>query len=308
MSAVAGLVPAPRSARYRISMVVLFGALPLIGLAVAVPAAWGWGLGWRDVGIAAVMYTICIFGIGVGFHRLFTHRAFKASRPLRIALAVAGSLAMESPLTSWVSEHRRHHKYADREGDPHSPWRYGEDWKGLAKGLIFAQVGWFIVGAERADPRHYAPDILGDRDLRHFSMRTYAAFGAVSMLLPPLAGGLLSWSWHGALTAFVWGSLVRYALVHHVTWLVNSICHTFGDREFATSDRAGNVRWVALLTFGEGWHNYHHADPTAARHGVLKGQWDASARLIWLFEKFGWAFDVRWPDQQRVSAKRSAAR
>jgi stearoyl-CoA desaturase (Delta-9 desaturase) len=126
------------------------------------------------------------------------------------------------------------------------------------------------------------------------------------VLLPALIGGLWSMSWRGALTAFVWGSLVRVALIHHVTWSVNSVCHVAGERPFRTAggDLATNFWPLAILSFGESWHNLHHADPTCARHGVDRGQLDASARLIWVFEKLGWATGVKWPDTVRLNAKR----
>ncbi|MDX6208161.1 MAG: hypothetical protein QOE24_552, partial [Frankiales bacterium] len=129
---------------------------------------------------------------------------------------------------------------------------------------------------------------------------------AVSLITPAIAGGLLTWSWQGAVTAFFWGSLVRVALLHHVTWSINSICHTVGDRPFVSRDKSANVWWLAIASMGESWHNLHHADPTSARHGVLRGQVDSSARLISLFELFGWVYEVRWPSRERIAAKRAA--
>jgi stearoyl-CoA desaturase (Delta-9 desaturase) len=284
-------------------VLVLFIGVPFLALVAAVPVAWGWGLGWRDVAIAALMYVVSGHGITVGFHRHFTHGSFKANRPLKIALAVAGSLAIEGPVIRWVADHRRHHAFSDREGDPHSPWRYGETVPALAKGLLFAHMGW-MFDIEQTNPRRYTPDLLKDRDIGRIS-RLFPAFVAASLLLPALLGGLLTWSWQGALTAFFWGSLVRVALLHHVTWSINSICHALGEHPFASRDRSGNVWWLALLSMGESWHNLHHADPTCARHGVLRGQIDSSARMIWIFEKLGWASQVRWPRADRLAAKRA---
>jgi stearoyl-CoA desaturase (Delta-9 desaturase) len=265
--------------------------------------AWGWGLGPVDVALALLMYVISGLGITVGFHRYFTHGSFRANRGLKIALALAGSLAIEGPVIRWVADHRRHHAFSDREGDPHSPWRYGETLGALTKGLWHAHTGW-LFDREQTNPRKYAPDLLRDPDVDRVS-RAFPALVAVSMLLPPLLGGLLTWSWQGALSAFFWASLVRVALLHHVTWSINSICHALGNRPFASRDRSGNVWWLAVASFGESWHNLHHADPTCARHGVLKGQVDISARTIWLFERLGWATQVRWPKADRLAARRA---
>jgi stearoyl-CoA desaturase (delta-9 desaturase) len=283
----------------------LFIGIPFLALLAAIPVAWGWGLGWRDIVIAVVMYAIAGHGVTVGFHRHFTHGSFKAKRGLRIALAVAGSLAIEGPVIRWVADHRRHHAFSDREGDPHSPWRYGETIPALAKGLWWAHTGW-LFDVEQTPRTKYAPDLLADEDIRKVD-RAFPALVVVSLLLPPLIGGLWSMSWQGALTAFFWGSLVRVALLHHVTWSINSICHTIGERPFKSRDKSGNVWWLALLSMGESWHNLHHADPTCARHGVEKGQIDSSARIIWLFEKLGWAYDIRWPVAKRLDARRVAA-
>jgi stearoyl-CoA desaturase (Delta-9 desaturase) len=284
-------------------VLALFIAVPFLALVAAIPVAWGWGLGWRDLAIAAVLYAVSGHGVTVGFHRYFTHGSFKANRPLKIALAVAGSLAIEGPVIRWVADHRRHHAFSDREGDPHSPWRYGESVPALAKGLLFAHIGW-LFDVEQTNPRRYAPDLLKDPDVVRVS-RLFPALVATSLLLPALLGGLLSWSWQGAVTAFFWGSLVRVALLHHVTWSINSICHAMGEQPFKSRDRSGNVWWLALLSMGESWHNLHHADPTCARHGVLRGQIDSSARTIWVCERFGWATDVRWPRADRLAARRA---
>ncbi|SDP38921.1 Delta-9 acyl-phospholipid desaturase [Pedococcus dokdonensis] len=283
----------------------LFIGVPFLALLAAIPVAWGWGLGWHDIVIAVVMYAIAGHGITVGFHRHFTHGSFKANRGLKIALAVAGSMAIQGPVVRWVADHRRHHAFSDREGDPHSPWRYGETIPALAKGLWWAHTGW-LFDVEQTPRSKYAPDLIADEDLQKVD-RAFPLIVAGSMLLPAVVGGLWSMSWQGALTAFFWASLVRVSLLHHVTWSINSICHTIGERPFKSRDRSGNVWWLALLSMGESWHNLHHADPTCARHGVEKGQIDSTARVIWAFEKLGWATDVRWPVAKRIDARRVAA-
>jgi len=282
----------------------VFVFAPMLALLAAIPFAWGWGLGWHDIVIGAVFYWVSGLGITVGYHRYFTHSSFKAKTPLRVALAIAGSMAMQGPVVTWVADHRRHHKYSDKEGDPHSPWRYGDDAKALAKGLLWAHTLW-LFDPNQTSQEKFAPDLLADRSIRRVDA-LFPAIVAFTLLGPALIGGLWGMSWQGALTAFFWAGLVRVTLLHHVTWSINSICHTWGNTDWQSRDRSVNVAWLAIASFGESWHNLHHADPTCARHGALKGQIDQSARVIQWFEKLGWAYDVRWPDETRLNAKRTA--
>jgi stearoyl-CoA desaturase (Delta-9 desaturase) len=298
-----GTMGGERKALWEQFALVAFVVLPFLAVLAAVPFAWGWGIGWSDIIIGLVFYTVSGFGITVGFHRYFTHGAFKAKRPLRIALAIAGSMAIEGPVIRWVADHRKHHAHSDREGDPHSPWRYGDSFWALTKGLYYAHVGW-LFDVEQTNQAKYAPDLLKDKDIVRVS-RNFPWIVLFSMLGPVAIGGLVTWSWQGALTALFWASLVRVALLHHVTWSINSICHVYGKHPFMSRDHAGNVAWLSIISFGESWHNLHHADPTSARHGVQKGEIDTSARLIELFEYFGWAYDVRWPKPERLEARRN---
>jgi len=286
-------------------MLGIFVVVPFLALLAAVPVAWGGWLGPVDLALLVVFYLIGSLGVTVGLHRLFTHKSFKPNRGVKLALGIAGSLAIQGPITRWVADHRKHHKFSDREGDPHSPWRYGETIPALTKGFAYAHLGWMFK-AEQTPQRQYAPDLLKDRDIVRLS-KQFPMWVLVSLAAPPVIGGLVTWSWQGAVTAFFWGSLVRVFLVHHVTWSINSICHTIGESPFRSHDRSGNVWWLAIPSMGESWHNLHHADPTCARHGVLRGQIDISARLIWLFEKAGWVRDVRWPAASRIEAKRVSA-
>ncbi|OZM81300.1 acyl-CoA desaturase [Pseudonocardia sp. MH-G8] len=279
--------------------VYVFVVLPLLALIATIPIAWGWGLTWIDVAIAAVFYVASGLGITVGYHRYFTHGSFKAKRPLRIALAVAGSLAMQGPVITWVADHRRHHAFSDKEGDPHSPWLFGTGPVALAKGFWHAHTGW-LFDRDVTNRERFTPDLLADRDISRVD-RLFLLWSVLTLVVPAVLGGLLSWSWWGALTALFWAGLVRVGLLHHVTWSINSICHMIGDQPFAARDHSRNVWPLAVLSFGESWHNLHHADPTCARHGVQRGQVDISARVIWAFEKLGWAHSVRWPTQRRLA-------
>ncbi|WP_432839992.1 acyl-CoA desaturase [Dactylosporangium sp. CA-092794] len=301
-AAVEGTLSADRQGPWQRLVLAVFIAVPSLAVPAAVWVAWGRGIGWRDVAIAAVFYVVTGYGVTAGFHRYFTHGSFRAGRGLRVALAVAGSMALEGPVVRWVADHRMHHQFSDRDGDPHSPWRYGTSAWAIARGLVWSHVGWLFAPVQ-APLRRYVPDLLADRDIVRVS-RTFPLWVAVSLLLPAALGGLIGMSWQAALTAFFWGSLVRIGLLHHVTWSVNSICHVFGKQQFASRDRSTNVWWLALPSFGESWHNLHHAEPTSARHGVLRFQLDPSARLIRIWERLGWVWDVRWPDPARIAARR----
>ncbi|MDQ1724373.1 MAG: hypothetical protein QOG52_1401 [Frankiaceae bacterium] len=293
----------PVAVRWARAVVGAFVAVPLVATVAAAVILWGYGISLTDVAILAVGYCVTISGVTVGLHRYFTHGAFKARRWLRVTLAVLGSMAIEGSVVTWVADHRRHHAYSDKEGDPHSPWRYGTTIRALAKGLLFAHIGWMFRD-ERTSKERFAPDLLADRDLTRVD-RIFPWLVVASLALPGLVGGLVTWSWMGALTGFLWGGLVRAFLLHHMTWSVNSICHVVRQRPFNSRDKAANFWPLAIPSFGESWHNSHHADPTCARHGVLKGQIDISAGIIRTCEKAGWVYDVRWPNAARLAARRT---
>ena len=278
-----------------------FVVLPFLAVLAAVPVAWGGWLSWTDVAIGTVFYLVSGLGITVGFHRYFTHGSFKAKRWLRVALALAGSLAIEGNIIQWVADHRRHHAFSDQEGDPHSPWRFGTGFWALTKGLWYAHMGW-MFSRELSNRARFAPDLLADKDIRRVD-RFFPLMVILSTMGPAAIGGLVTMSWQGALSAFFWAGLIRIGLLHHITWSINSVCHVYGERPFDSRDKATNFWPLALLSFGENWHNLHHADPTCARHGVLRGQIDMNARLIWIFEKFGWVSEVKWPKLDRLQGK-----
>jgi stearoyl-CoA desaturase (delta-9 desaturase) len=305
----AGPKPLTEGPQSRGILIALYGfvIVPFLAVFAAVPVAWGGWLSWSDVAIGAVFYLVSGLGITVGFHRYFTHGSFKAKRWLRVALAIAGSLAIEGGIVQWVADHRRHHAFSDLEGDPHSPWRFGTGYWALAKGLWYAHLGW-LFKRELSNRERFAPDLLADPDIRRVDA-LFPLWVALSTLGPALLGGLITMSWQGALTAFFWAGIVRIGLLHHITWSINSVCHVYGERPFEVreGDKAANFWPLAIVSFGESWHNLHHADPTCARHGVLRGQIDISARVIWLFEKTGAADSVRWPKPERVAAKLAKA-
>ena len=267
--------------------------IPLAGLAGGI--AWlglGNRISWLDLALGIGLYLLSGHGVTVGYHRLFTHRAFHAAPWLRVVLAVAGSLALEGGVVSWVANHRLHHRYSDRIGDPHSPYRYGTSGWALARGMLWAHVGW-LFRAPAADTDRYARDVSADPSLAAVD-RLFPLLAVVSLALP----FAIAWGATGSLSAggwaLLWAGAVRIALLHHVTWSVNSLCHVWGRRPNANTDRSANLGILSLLSMGESWHNNHHAFPSSARHGLGRYQLDSSARLIRLLECVGWAQGARW--------------
>jgi stearoyl-CoA desaturase (delta-9 desaturase) len=239
-----------------------------------------------------VSYQLFGFGVTVGFHRLLTHRSFKTSRALRVVFAALGSAAVEGPVIEWVATHRKHHRFSDAEGDPHSPHvGHGTGWAGALRGLFYAHIGWVFRDAEVADERRYAKDLLADASIR-FVDRTFVLWGLLGLAFPFGLGVALTGSLIGGLTGLLWGGAVRIFLLHHATFSINSLCHFFGKRSFETPDESRNLAWLALPTGGEAWHNNHHAFPTSFRHGLGRWQIDTSAALIRLLESLGLAWDV----------------
>ncbi|MFL5844364.1 MAG: acyl-CoA desaturase [Solirubrobacteraceae bacterium] len=282
--------------------------VPLLAIAVAVPLLWGDLLGPADVAIAVTLYLITGFGITIGYHRLLTHRSFVTYRPVEYALAAAGALALQGSPLDWVADHRKHHAHTDEEGDPHSPHAgHGAGVRGALRGLFHAHVGWLWVTQGQANPHKYAKDLAED-PVHRAMHRRYLWFALGTLALPLVLGLLVSGTLHGALTALVWGGFVRIALLHHITWSVNSICHFFGRRRFATDDYSTNVVWLALPSLGEAWHHNHHAFSRSAFHGLRRSEqlMDPTGWVIRLMRRSGLAWNVVsiGPDRQQSKLAR----
>lgn len=305
-SAAATASPRAASAK-RIAQALLTGVIvvgPLVALAVELVVLWGEAVHLRDVVMAGGLFLVTGHGVTVGFHRMLTHGSFRANRTLKIALALAGSMAVEGSVVGWVANHRRHHMFSDHPGDPHSPYIDGTAKLGVARGFVHAHLGW-LFRSDDTTARRFAPDLLRDRDLVVIS-RLFPVIALASLALPFGLGWLLSGrTLGGGLTALVWGGLVRMMVLHHVTWSVNSVCHMFGQQTFAVKDQSRNFRPLAVISMGESWHNFHHSSPASARHGALPGQLDSSGALIRLFERVGWATKVRWPTAEQIAAARA---
>lgn len=278
-----------------------FVATPFLVLVFGVVWFWGEGVHLRDVLLAVVLYFITGHGITIGFHRLLAHKSFRASRGLKLLLVAAGSMSFEGGPIGWVADHRRHHVFSDQPDDPHSPHHFGDGAGARLRGLWHAHIGWLLNHARTSWKRH-AADLLADRDLV-VMQALFPLWCAVSLAIPFGLGWLVGGGISGGLSALLWAGGVRILVLHHTTWSINSLCHTFGRRPFETNDRSTNLGGLALISMGESWHNGHHAFPRSARHGVQAGQWDTSARLISTFERLGWARDVHWPRADAIERR-----
>jgi stearoyl-CoA desaturase (Delta-9 desaturase) len=283
------------------AVTALITGVPPLLLVLASWQLWHHGLQWRDIAIFFIMYVPVGFGVTVGFHRLLTHRSFETSPWMRGLLAVLGTMSIEGPVIAWVADHRKHHAYTDRHGDPHSPHvDHGVGLRGALRGLAHAHVGWLFNHTQRGARERFAPDLLADPVIM-FVDRTFVLWSLVGLAIPFGLGVALGGTISAGLEGMLWGGAVRVLVLHHVTYSINSLCHFFGRRRFATDDHSMNLAWLAPLSFGEAWHNNHHAFPTSAVHGMGSGELDTSALVISALERAGLAWNV-----QRISPSRQA--
>ncbi len=275
----------------RLGSAVVTAAPPIL-LVVGMVFGWIGNLfDWQDILILALFYMVVGSGITVGFHRLLTHRSFKVHRLTRAIFAALGSAAAEGPVIDWVATHRKHHQFSDVDGDPHSPHGHGGGFVGAFKGLVHAHIGWVFSDMEVADEQRYAKDLVADPWLV-FVDRTFLLWVLLGLAAAFGLGVALKGTVSGGLEALLWGGAARIFLMHHATFSINSVCHFFGTRSYDTPDESRNVFWLAVPTWGEAWHNNHHAFPTSYRHGLERWQLDPSARIIRTLELLGLAWDV----------------
>lgn len=296
------LVLEDREVRFQRRMILVITLVPFLGFVGALVTTWGWGISPTDFVIFLGFYLFSGLGITVGYHRLFTHRSFEASPRMRAVLAFAGSMAVEGSVISWVANHRRHHAYADKEGDPHSPHLdEGPGVMGVLKGLWHAHLGW-LFDDEKTEIDRWAPDLLKENRIT----RINAAFPWITVFsyaAPALVGLVVTQSLWGMVTAFLWGSLARIFMLHHVTWSINSICHFYGKRDFETTDYSTNNWVLSVISFGESWHNNHHAFPTSAVHGLGRYQFDLSALVIKAMAKLRLARNIKTVSLKQLANK-----
>lgn len=277
--------------------------IPFAAFVAAVVLLWGRGINWMQLGLMIAMYLLTGFGVTVGFHRLFAHKAFETQPAVRATLAILGSMSVQGPLFWWVALHRRHHHFSDAEGDPHSPHLHDGGLGSIIAGAWHSHVGWLFKSDEPGANR-YVVDLQKERSLATIN-KLYPLWAALSLLVPAAIGGLITRTWAGASWGLVWGGLARVFLVHHITWSVNSVCHLWGSQPFDSHDHSRNNALFGLLALGEGWHNNHHAFPTSARHGLRWWEVDVTYWVIQCMAAVGLARRVKVPAAPTVEGRRA---
>ncbi len=296
----------PGTTRFQARIMTAVVVIPFLAFLLAIWLLWGRLVAWYDLVTLVVFYVPAALGITVGFHRMLTHRAFEAKAPVRAFFLAAGSTALEGGAIAWTVDHRTHHAFSDKEGDPHSPHVGHEDEEGigaLLRGLWHAHAGWMFDGTRMRQVEKYGKDLLQD-ELVVFFQRTFLLWVVAGIAAPGLLAFLLSgFEPKALLTGILWGGLVRIFLTHHVTWSVNSICHVYGKRPFRSDDLSTNNWVLAIPTMGESWHHNHHAFPTSAYHGLTRRQLDLSGAVIGLLERLGLVWNVRRPSSEQIDRK-----
>jgi stearoyl-CoA desaturase (delta-9 desaturase) len=281
---------------------LLFDILPIVGTAAAVAWLAVHPIGVPEVATFVVGWIVTGLGITAGYHRLFTHRTFKASPSVEAGLAICGSMAAQGPVVSWAAIHRRHHECSDRDGDPHSPNLSGDGIAGKLRGLVHSHFLW-MRRHEYPNVAHYAPDLIRKRSLVRVARRYYYWVG-LGLLIPAVVGALAYQSWEGAVSCLLWGGFVRIFFLENTIWAINSFLHMVGTRPYDSRENSRNGGIFAMLTFGESWHNNHHAFPQSPSFGLQWYRLDPGYWLIRLLAALGLAWDLRLPSQDRLQAKR----
>ena len=291
----------PKSARAKRVVALVTIGVPAIGFAVAVYLVFTGRATALDYTLFGVFYAIQMFGVSIGFHRYLAHKAFKTSRFFEGVLMITGSMALEGPVLFWVSTHRRHHRFSDELGDPHSPNLSGTGLRGKLKGLWYAHIPW-MFSDEESRATVFAPDVVRDRRLYYYN-RTYAYWALASLVVPALLGFAIAGSLAAAFSGFIFGGLARVFIANQAAWCVGSISHMVGSRPFATKDDSANNWPVAIFTFGEGLQNNHHAFPGAYRHGMRWWEPDLSGWVIAMLAKTGVVWDLKMPDRDKINSR-----
>jgi stearoyl-CoA desaturase (Delta-9 desaturase) len=275
--------------------------IPFLGTIAAMALLWGYAFHMHHAVMLLAGYAMTAMGITIGYHRYFTHKSFECVAPVKFALGVMGSMAVEGPVMTWVSRHRRHHQHSDDHDDPHSPHHHGDGVKGVLLGALHAHMGW-LFDDDKPGLERYIPDLMASKMTRTVD-KLFIFWFILSLIIPAVIGGLVMMTWMGALLGLIWGGLVRIFVVHHITWSINSVCHIWGSQDYKSHDESRNNALFGILAFGEGWHNNHHAFPASARHGLKWWQFDSSYIIIRILEKLGLAWNVKVPSEAHLAKK-----
>ena len=293
----------PISAAYKFTLISMM-VFPLLGMLFAIITAWQFGwMSWLNLTMLIGGWYLGGLGITIGFHRMLTHRSFETTGPIRFFWVGLGTLALEGSPLDWCMVHRKHHRFSDHHGDPHSPSLHGEGWLNKIKGFWNSHIGWmFVKNWDRSERTRYIPDLVNDPLLVAID-KNYKWWAVATFVLPLIIGGLATWTIQGAILGFIWGGLARVCLTHHMTWSINSICHIIGRQDYKSSDDSRNNLFFGYLSHGEGWHNNHHAFPNSAKHGLKWWQFDLSWTIIRGLELCGLAWNVKLPSKKQLAAK-----
>jgi stearoyl-CoA desaturase (delta-9 desaturase) len=275
--------------------------VPTAGACAALAYAGMHGISGAAIFVFSLMYALTTAGLTIGFHRLFTHRAFKPAHATKVAFAILGMMAAQGPLLFWVASHRRHHAYSDTKDDCHSPCMHGTDFIGQVKGLWHAHFGWMLKG-EITNVPMFAKDLLQDPVLIKLN-RFYLLWVCLGMVIPALMAWAITGTTSGAVEGLLWGGLFRIFFVHQITWGLNSLNHVFGSRRYACEDQSRNIGWLALVTMGEGWHNNHHAYPSSARFGHKWWELDVGYAIIQVLKSLRLCTAVNTPNFESLARK-----
>jgi stearoyl-CoA desaturase (delta-9 desaturase) len=282
---------------------ILFDVLPFLGTLVALALVFHRPIGWLEIGLFFGMWMLTGLGLTVGYHRLFTHRAFSTGTAVSCMLIVMGSMAGRGSMLSWVAMHRRHHELSDQEGDLHSPNLHGDSVRGRLRGFLHAHMTWMIEH-DYPNVAHYVPDLMAERTLLIVN-RYYYLWVLLGLLMPAAIGGLVAGSLWGAISGFLWGGVVRMFAVEQAMSAINSVMHSFGTRPFATrGDNSRNLGIMAWLAWGEGWHNNHHAFPYSAAFGLRWFEFDPGYLFIRLLAVLGLAWNVKVPSPEKITRRK----
>jgi stearoyl-CoA desaturase (delta-9 desaturase) len=270
--------------------------VPLLGTLEAVRLLFQTGVPGWVWGVFALMYFVHVFGVTAGLHRLASHNGYSASPTVKMVLTIMGSMAAQGPLYFWVAQHRRHHIYSDKEGDPHSPNLH----ENKLLGLWYSHMPW-MLSRNVSNWSHYAKDTLRDRTY-FFVHRHYFIWVLLGLAIPAAIGALITGDAFGAWLGFIFGGLARMFCANQSAWMVGSISHRYGSRQFNTDDQSKNNWIVAILSFGEGLQNNHHAFPINYRHSIYWYEPDLTGWILAIMKKLGLVKDLKFPSKTRIDA------